>query len=1195
MELTNINNTYDIKDKPVYLSNDEIEIILNHLPNTYGSDLKENENIRNSLRHYFQDILQNKKVSPSAINNVTNEIVKQHGQSRIAAGQSVGSHCAESCSQPAMQQTLNSVISTEKLLIQDEDGSGHIYEIGTWIDQLLIENPDKIELFPKNRTQYLGLDEPVYIASCNDEGIMSWDKVTGITKHLPKGDLVKIKTKSGREVTATQNKSLLVWNGINIVPIKGKDIKVGDQVPISNQIPTSHKVYHEVNLNKKFKLDKQFGQIVGLYYAVGDNKSDEDDKANNVTFCVEEFDIVKLIGEWCYRMNFEIYREYNKKCTIIKIDSVLFSESFKKWTSTIPVEDGLSVPQEILFGNNEFIKGFLNGYFSGIGTIDKYINMDTKNLTETIAYLCSRFGIFCNINDNKIIIKNVTLWRQLIGTCDVEKYKLMCNQSKSYKNVYNDVMLDPIISIEYVRDIEFVYDLTVPSTLNFSLFNGLNLRDSFHSAGQSRSSGGISEMEELFYAKKVRKTELCTIYYKDRLSYEEVLDSKKDIEGCMMSQFIQDYLYVKEGERYVKKYEIETYDNLSKKWWHNNDYYLNNILKTKIPNDDDYVLRIHLNLKEMYKYKVSIQDMVDVFNREIDSPINLLYGPMQDAIIDIYACADFVENKKKEMVLEGVACSDNNNTMATAAFYQSILMPSLNTLKIKGVSGITNLVPIVTPVISAILSDDKVVWKLTYNNDKTINNIIKMFQLFSIFIVKQTDDYLLLTMPKYEDIAYFFVGDSSMTKEKYLALTPIVYADLIIKIDKKNNPKNKQNNLLKTFSNLKVLTIEKLYSVVLSHKKMNQSGISIQMIKKLFKKSGVEIALEEDEFNPKLYVISASSPRSVISALLKNDESLKKYAELIHAEVIGSNLRGLLALPFLDKTRVKSNNMHVTAAVLGNRAARKLFIDECIESTTPFGVHPQHIILIADVYFSRGVPTGAMYNSVNKQLGPVDKATVSKAVDVFKASSLHGITNDITGVSTHIAFGIAPKIGTGYFDVAYHGKKVSVNSEMYTAFKNEQAYIDREANQIMPVDITMPEIESEEYLPLTSRPVLLGKKVNLPYEEPVIIENIPTKPVSRYQKSKTIEIEPVKPVSRYQKAKTIDIEPSKPVSRYQKSKLIEEKEEKIEEKEPLKPVSRYQKKKEEKIEEKIEEKEPVKKTIPIKKSDISAKSKRTKK
>lgn len=1117
MELVNINNTYDIKDKPVFLSDDEIEEILNYLPSTYGSDLKENENIRNSLRHYFQDILQNKKVTPSAINNVTNEIVKQHGQSRIAAGQSVGSHCAESCSQPSMQSTLNSCPGYEKLLIQDEDGSGHIYEIGTWIDQLLIENFDKIELFPKNRTQYLGLNEPVYIASCNDEGIMSWDKVTGITKHLPKGDLVKIKTKSGREVTATQNKSLLVWNGSNIVPIKGKDIKVGDQVPISNQIPISHKVYDDVNLNKKIKLDKKFGQIVGLYYATG----------------------------------------------VIVDDSLCLRESFKKWI--MPVRDGLSVPQEILFGNDEFVKGFLNGYFSGIGTIDKYIKMDTKNLTETIAYLCSRFGIFCKINDNKIVIKNVTLWRQLIGTCDAEKYKLMYKQSKFYKNIHNDVMLDPIISIQYVKDIEYVYDLTVPSTLNFSLFNGLNLRDSFHSAGQSKAkSGGIGEMEELFYAKKVRKTELCTIHYKDRLSYEEVLDSKKDIEGCMMSQFIQDYLYVKEGEIYVKKYEIETYDNLSKKWWHNNDYYLNNILKTKIPNDDDYVLRIHLNLKEMYKYKVSIQDMVDVFNREIDSPINLLYGPIQDAIIDIYACADFVENKKNEMVLEGVVCTDNNNTMATAAFYQSILMPSLNILKIKGVSGISNLVPIVTPVISAILSDDKVVWKLNYN--KTITNIIKMFQLFSIFIFKQTDDYLLLTMPKYEDIAYFFVGDSSMTKEKYLALNPIVYADLIIKIDKKNNPKNKQNNLLKTFSNLKVLTIEKLYSVVLSHRKMKQSGISIQMVKKLFKKSNIEIALEEDEFNPKLYVISASSPRSVISTLLKNDESLKKYAELIHAEVIGSNLRGLLALPFLDKTRVKSNNMHVTAAVLGNRAARKLFIDELIDSTSGFGVHPQHIILIADVYFSRGVPTGAMYNSVNKQLGPVDKATVSKAVDVFKASSLHGITNDITGVSTHIAFGIAPKIGTGYFDVAYHGKKVSVNSEMYTAFKNEQAYIDREANQIMPVDITVPEKE-EEYLPLTSRPVLLGKKVNLPYEEPVIIDKV-QKPVSRYQRKTIEEKEPLKPVSRYQKPKTIEIEPSKPVSRYQKKT----------------------------IEEKIEdEPEVIKKTIPIKKSDISTKSKRTKK
>jgi hypothetical protein len=45
--------------------------------------------------------------------------------------------------------------------------------------------------------------------------------------------------------------------------------------------------------------------------------------------------------------------------------------------------------------------------------------------------------------------------------------------------VHNNVVLDKIISIEKMDPINYpkVYDITVPSTLNFSLSNGLNFFD----------------------------------------------------------------------------------------------------------------------------------------------------------------------------------------------------------------------------------------------------------------------------------------------------------------------------------------------------------------------------------------------------------------------------------------------------------------------------------------------------------------------------------------------------------------------------------------------------------------------------------------------------------------------------------------------------------------------------------------------
>jgi hypothetical protein len=769
--------------------------------------------------------------------------------------------------------------------------------------------------------------------------------------------------------------------------------------------------------------------------------------------------------------------------------------------------------------------------------------------------------------------------------------------------------------------------------------------NAFHSAGQSRSgAGGINEFEELFYAKKNRKIEICTLQYANKtLSFEEVLDTKKDIEGCMFTQFVQDYLYIKESDKYVKKYDIEMYDSLAKKWWHN-DYYITKVLKSKIPNPHDYVLRIYLNIKEMYKYKVSIQDLVDAFQREHDTPISLIYGSIQDAFIDVYACADFVANKKDVMVLEAVKCNNQVNDMATSSFYQTIIMPGLSTLRIKGISGITNLTPIKIPVVSVILDDDTIAYILY----TTINKNIKtLFNLLSVNVIDEQQDYILLTMPKYENISYFFTGKFVLSKGDFSMLNPLQYIDLMIKIDKQNNPKNKQTNLIKTFSLIKELTIERVHIVNLSHKKMKKNGIELSMIKNLFKVANILIINQNlENYNPVLLVKIEQNdslidyqltPRNLINKLIKNDEKknertdILKYSELVYAEVLGSNLKGLLSLSFLDKTRLKSNNMHVVASVYGNRAARKLFIDEVFESMSVFGVTPAHLLLVADVFFSRGVPTGAMFNSVNKQLGPVDKATVSKAVEIFKASSLHGVNHDISGVSTHIAFGVAPKIGTGYFDIAYHGKeKVSINNEMYTSFKNERAYVDRLASEVVALESDDPnkdlqqQYEKEEIKTISRAPIPRGKKVNLSFQEPVI-RNIATVPVSKYSKAKVEKkeepFEAKVPVSKYAKKKVVeedeeDEKPKVPVSKYIKKKVVEEDEEdeepeikipvskytkKVQKKEaPKVPVSKYTKKvikkDEEKEEEEEEEKEenpklPVSKYSKTLKSDISVKYK----
>jgi len=71
-------------------------------------------------------------------------------------------------------------------------------------------------------------------------------------------------------------------------------------------------------------------------------------------------------------------------------------------------------------------------------------------------------------------------------------YKWCIKEKEITKNTIENkfnVYFDKVINIEYVNGTtEFVYDLTVEKTKNFQLFNGLNIRDTFHKAGQSESS-----------------------------------------------------------------------------------------------------------------------------------------------------------------------------------------------------------------------------------------------------------------------------------------------------------------------------------------------------------------------------------------------------------------------------------------------------------------------------------------------------------------------------------------------------------------------------------------------------------------------------------------------------------------------------------------------------------------------------------
>jgi intein/homing endonuclease len=109
-------------------------------------------------------------------------------------------------------------------------------QIGRFIDDII--NSSSIVFHYENETEYVDVKHLDASVTCVDEnGRMHWKRLEAVTKHLPGGDLVEIKTRSGRSVKVTKSKSLLVRENNKIVPKLGSEIKKGDRVPIVMNSP----------------------------------------------------------------------------------------------------------------------------------------------------------------------------------------------------------------------------------------------------------------------------------------------------------------------------------------------------------------------------------------------------------------------------------------------------------------------------------------------------------------------------------------------------------------------------------------------------------------------------------------------------------------------------------------------------------------------------------------------------------------------------------------------------------------------------------------------------------------------------------------------------------------------------------------------------------------------------------------------
>lgn len=153
-----------------------------------------------------------------------NTLREQYSQSIISPGEPVG---------------IKSVDYNESIIIK-EGNDIKVVKIGEFIDKEMegIAGDNS-----SDDTYYFSIeDKNFYVPSVDKKGSISWKKIIALTKHVSINKdgtftLVKVTTRTGRNVIATKGESFLTRKENLIVPTRGDELKIGEFLPIMIKLP----------------------------------------------------------------------------------------------------------------------------------------------------------------------------------------------------------------------------------------------------------------------------------------------------------------------------------------------------------------------------------------------------------------------------------------------------------------------------------------------------------------------------------------------------------------------------------------------------------------------------------------------------------------------------------------------------------------------------------------------------------------------------------------------------------------------------------------------------------------------------------------------------------------------------------------------------------------------------------------------
>lgn len=922
-------------------------------------------------------------------------------------------------------------VTYETRILLDVNSKLMVTEIGKWIDELM----SKDHLIQKDGDMEM-LETDALIPTTDSKGNVTWGKITAVTRHPPTQYLYKIVTESGRDVTVADTKSLLIWdpNVEEFVQTKSSHAKVGDAMPTTAMLARPQNMITEIETsrkyNSKFVFNKLNGYFIGLYLARGHADIESGTFSIAIDSTSNKYpDIRDKMIEW-FEFN---HIKYTSATSGISKRMTMF---LKTWLRDIP--------DEIFSAPDEFIQALIDAYFS------QDVTTSSERLVEGLSILCSRVGIFGHICRTETEIS----------------YSFV-----EHGDRVGNVMFDRIKSIELVTPKDrYVYDLTVPSTTNFCLANGLHVVDTADSGYiQKKIVNAINDFK-VRHDGSVRDANGGVVqfaYGGDGFNAKELMTCGNLGYPFFVNMSIIAASLNSQAERSEEEEGVET-GELRKLTQAEINLLASFIECSCAGKKTEVSERITFNIRTILRSVIKdvkiYEAMIPQFCRKIKD--------------------EFEEARAKNGYMAGLT--------AASSIGEPTTQMTLNTFHNAGNSAkdVTLGVPRLKELINATKNPSKPTCTIFINNDFLEKNMEERLLISTSLKEAEADhkekdvEVYKEKLGKLDKEALYVVTDFSsqfthLTIDFFITSHELCYLNV--------------DGVKPESSPIGLLTYEE-YSpewwVTLSEDMGNVPRFKPQAwvillhldIDKMYKyKITVEdIAekIEENAFGTRGYAMACVPSPNIIGRLevYLNFVEIGEYArseiklpcgEAINRHLItpenveyfvtrdvaldlikktdvqgvrgiqktyvrqdyktgewmvdtqGTNLMKLLGLPGVDPTRTLSDDMWEIYKVLGIEATRKFLFRESNKILSFDGayVNPRHIYLLVDGMTRTGTITSVNRDGIPRDVGPIAKGMFERAVDNFGEAAAFAEHDKMKGVAAAVMFGTLAEVGSGTVEI----------------------------------------------------------------------------------------------------------------------------------------------------------------------------------